>query len=131
MVANKNDPRSWPAIFLSLALLACGGGEGNSQGPPPLPAPTPPAAGTVGDGRLPEILEWARSSQNAPAIAAVVIRRGQVVEKGAVGLRSASANVRVTTDDLWHIGSITKSMTATLAAILVEDGLITWDTRPL
>jgi CubicO group peptidase (beta-lactamase class C family) len=48
-----------------------------------------------------------------------------------VGLRSAQASVRVTTSDQWHIGSMTKSMTATLAAILVEDGLITWDTRPI
>ncbi|HET9865512.1 MAG TPA: serine hydrolase domain-containing protein [Steroidobacteraceae bacterium] len=80
---------------------------------------------------MPELLEWARASQNAPALAAVVIRHGQVIEKGAVGLRSAEASVHVTADDLWHLGSITKSMTATLAGILVEDGLIDWDTRPV
>jgi CubicO group peptidase (beta-lactamase class C family) len=76
-------------------------------------------------------MEWARGAQNAPALAAVVIRRGQVVERGAVGLRSADSSVRVTLTDQWHIGSITKSMTSTLAALLVEDGLITWDTRPI
>jgi CubicO group peptidase (beta-lactamase class C family) len=132
-MANKNNPWRWSAIILACALHACGGGDGkgNGKGPPPLPAPQPPAAGTLGDGRLNELIEWARASQNVPAMAAVVIRRGQIVEKGAVGLRSAQGSVRVTADDRWHIGSITKSMTATLAAILVEDGLITWDTRPI
>jgi CubicO group peptidase (beta-lactamase class C family) len=120
----------WFALPLACALVGCGGG-GDGKGPAPLPVPTAPAAGTLGDGRLNEILEWARDSQHLPAIAAVVIRHGRVVEKGAVGLRSIDASVRVTTDDQWHIGSITKSMTATLAAMLVEDGLITWDTRPI
>ncbi len=62
---------------------------------------------------------------------AIVIRDGQVTERAAVGLRSADGGPGVTTADQWHMGSITKSMTATLAALLVEDGLIDWDTTPL
>ena len=42
-----------------------------------------------------------------------------------------TTTVPVTVDDQWHVGAITQSMTATLAAILVEDGLITWDTTVL
>jgi CubicO group peptidase (beta-lactamase class C family) len=85
----------------------------------------------VGDGRLLDLIEWARASQNAPALAVVLVRRGQIVEMGAVGLRSATSSIQVTTADQWHIGSMTKAMTATLAATLVEDGLITWDTTPV
>ena len=33
----------------------------------------------------------------------------------------------MTQDDLWHIGSITKSMTATLIAKLAEEGVIRWE----
>jgi len=116
--------------LLVLALAACGGG-GDGNGPAPLPPSTAPAPGTVGDGRLNEIIEWARATQNAPALAVIVIRRGQVVERGATGLRSADGSVSVTTQDQWHIGSLTKSMTATLAAMMVEDGLISWNTRPV
>lgn len=126
-MANR---RPWPVMLLVGALAACGGGNDGS-GPPPLPPTTAPAAGTLGDGRLNELMEWARASQNAPALATIVIRHGQVVERGAVGLRSADSSVRVTAADQWHIGSITKSMTSTLAALLVEDGLIAWDTRPI
>lgn len=34
----------------------------------------------------------------------------------------------VTTNDLFHIGSCTKSMTATLAAMLIEENKLRWDT---
>ena len=115
---------------IAVLLVACGGG-GDPAGPPPQPLPAAPAPGTLGDGRLSENLEWARASQGLPALSAVIIRDGLVVERAAVGLRSADANVQVTTTDRWHLGSITKSMTATLAATLVEDGLIDWDTTPV
>ena len=123
-----------PKIMTATAFLwltACGGGGGGIAGPAPLPTPTAPAPGVVGDGRLPELLEWARASQNAPALAVVVVRRGQIAELGAVGLRSANNSIQVTTADRWQIASMTKAMTATLAAILVEDGLISWDTTPV
>lgn len=42
------------------------------------------------------------------------------------GRRSADATAAVTASDQWHIGSDTKSMTATLAARLVEAGHIDW-----
>jgi CubicO group peptidase (beta-lactamase class C family) len=115
--------------LLGLVLAGCGGGD--SSGPAPLPTPTAPAAGVVGDGRLDALIEWARDSQNAPALTAVVVRNGQIVERGATGLRSTRSTAAVTSQDRWHVGSITKSMTATLAATLVEDGSITWDTTPL
>ena len=41
--------------------------------------------------------------------------------------QAREAGIAVTADDLWHIGSDTKSMTATLVARLVERGVIGWD----
>jgi CubicO group peptidase (beta-lactamase class C family) len=43
------------------------------------------------------------------------------------GLRRAGEAAEVAEGDLWHIGSLTKSMTATLAARMVEAGLIGWE----
>jgi CubicO group peptidase (beta-lactamase class C family) len=116
------------ATIVVLCCHACGGGDDD---PAPLPIPAPPSAGTIGDGRLAELVEWARDSQDVPAMAVVLVRNGQVVERAAVGHRSASNNVMVTTDDRWHIGSMSKAITATLAAVLVEDGLIGWDSTPV
>ena len=120
---------AWLAAIFASALCACGGG--NHKGPSALPVPAAPAAGTIGDGRLNDLIEWARASQNAPAMAVVVVRHGRVAERGVVGLRSAGSTVRAGIGDQWMLGSITKSMTATLAAVQVEDGLITWDTTPV
>lgn len=44
------------------------------------------------------------------------------------GVRSLGALARVTESDAWHIGSDTKSMTATLVARLVEAGRLRWTT---
>ena len=51
-----------------------------------------------------------------------------IIELGATGLRAVGYPERVTTNDQWHLGSITKPMTATIAARLVEKGYIKWDT---
>jgi CubicO group peptidase (beta-lactamase class C family) len=127
---------SFQVRWLRIAVLCASGilgacGDGGGGGPPPLDAPPAPAAGTLGDGRLGELLEWARSSQQVPAMGAIVIRHGAVIERGVVGRRSAAGKAEVTLADQWHLGSITKSMTATLAALLVEDGVIAWDSRPI
>ena len=43
------------------------------------------------------------------------------------GVRIFGNDAVVTSKDKWHWGSITKSMTATLVARLVEKGAISWD----
>jgi CubicO group peptidase (beta-lactamase class C family) len=64
---------------------------------------------------------------NLPALAAAVVREGQVIAAGAVGTRRAGANIPVTLNDRFHIGSDTKAMTALLAAMMVEKGKLRWN----
>jgi len=49
-------------------------------------------------------------------------------EEGVAGVRIAGGDAAIEPGDLWHMGSNTKAMTATLAARLVERGVIDWDT---
>lgn len=119
------------SIVALISCAACGGGGGGGNGPAPRSVSEGPAPGTIGDGRLPEIIEWARASQDVPAMAVVLVREGRIVERETVGRRSSSADVLAGDDDRWHIGSMTKAMTSMLAAVLVEDGLISWDSTPL
>jgi CubicO group peptidase (beta-lactamase class C family) len=72
-------------------------------------------------------LEAIRREHNVPALAAAVIRGGEVTQIGAVGVRKAGSDAPVTTADRFHVGSVTKSMTAILAARLVQAGVISWD----
>jgi|DewCreStandDraft_2_1066082.scaffolds.fasta_scaffold00052_94 CubicO group peptidase (beta-lactamase class C family) len=74
-----------------------------------------------------DLLERVRAQFQLPALAAVVVRGDRVVALGAVGVRRLGSDIRVTPQDKFHIGSITKSMTATLAARLVERGTIRWN----
>ena len=84
--------------------------------------------GAAGDGELNAVLQRIRDEEGVPALAALLIHRGKVVESGAVGVCAIGWPERVTVDDRWHLGSITKPMTATLAAVLVEEGVIGWET---
>ncbi len=51
-----------------------------------------------------------------------------LLELAAVGVRKKGTTIPVTPDDVWHLGSITKAMTATLVAQCVAQALLAWDT---
>ena len=76
---------------------------------------------------LSELLKNKLEGSHLPALSAAVIVDGKLKAQGAAGVRKKGDETAVTANDKFHIGSCTKSMTATLAAILVEDGLIEWD----
>lgn len=121
-MSNVNPHRNslwWAAAATSVILapifMGCSG------------PPSPIDSGKLGDGQLPAILEQVRANANLPALGAMVVRGGEIVESAVVGLRAKGHAEKATIDDLWHIGSNTKAMTATLAGILVERGLLQWD----
>lgn len=74
------------------------------------------------------MLEKIRAQQGLPALCAAMIREGRIVAIGVAGVRQYGVTARATTLDKWHVGSCTKSMTASLAAMLVEDGTLKWET---
>jgi len=57
------------------------------------------------------------------------MREGKVVEIAATGSRQFGESQPVTNDDLWHLGSCTKSMTATLAGIMHDEGKVRWEMK--
>lgn len=50
-------------------------------------------------------------------VAAAVMTDGRLVAAAASGERRRGSGIPVTVDDRWHVGSVTKSMTATLLAV--------------
>ncbi len=127
------------SIVCVLWLAACGNVGGVSTGdlvitPPnggPGIPPSPIEPGVVGDGRLLDLVETMRDRYNLPAMGAIIVAQGQIAEQSVSGVRSNSSNGQVSISDRWHIGSVTKAMTATLTAIMVEQSLITWATTPM
>lgn len=87
------------------------------------------ASGARADDSKQTILNGIREKHSVPGLAAAVYREGELVFSGVSGFRESGNPALVERDDLWHIGSCTKSMTATLAGILVDEGRIKWDAR--
>lgn len=106
----------------SLAGLGCAGPE------PPAVVPYSEVDAATGYGDLSDYLEAYRLAYGLPAMAAAVVDTGGIVAMGAAGERRAGSGVPVSLADQWHIGSSAKSMTATLAAFLVEEGRLSWET---
>ena len=68
-----------------------------------------------------------RKETGLTAVAAAVAVDGRLAGTAAIGERRRRGGVPVTVDDRWHVGSVTKSMTATLLAVLEDDGLLAAD----
>jgi len=88
-------------------------------------AAVPRAAGAVES--LDATLRPYLAKYGLPALAAAVVRNGEVVASGAVGTRRVGADLPVSVEDRFHLGSDTKAMTALLAGMLVDEGKLRWD----
>lgn len=82
----------------------------------------------VGDPELLSILSDVRTRTGVPAMAAAFVTSRGLEKVAAVGTRKAGTKVPVTLDDLWHLGSCTKTMTSTLVAQLIEQDRLAWTT---
>ena len=89
-----------------------------------------PAPITNGSGNkeLAELIESIRVKEGLPALAAAIIVNGKIHATAAVGTRKLHTENWVSVSDKFMIGSCGKAFTATLAAVLVENGLIGWNT---
>jgi CubicO group peptidase (beta-lactamase class C family) len=61
-------------------------------------------------------------------MAAAVLRGERIIAQGVAGVRKRGTADRITLDDRFHLGSAAKAMTATLVAMLVEEGKLNWTT---
>lgn len=77
---------------------------------------------------LKSVVDEKRESAELVGLGAVVIQDSKVIGLSVSGERKKGGGVFIAQEDLWHIGSITKSFTATLIARLIEKGYLKWDT---
>ncbi|CAA6819021.1 MAG: Beta-lactamase [uncultured Sulfurovum sp.] len=116
--------KKWIFLLTTLVLVGCGSNNSsNSQASQNQEEPV--------NATIEESLSYYRDKYNVPAMAAVVVKDNKIVEKASLGLRKFGSIETVEENDHWGIGSITKSMTATLSAILVDKGILDWNTTLL
>ncbi len=102
----------------TMFLFACGGGGNTPESVIPDNQLTTSEAYTA-------VLE----QHSVPAIGGAYIEGSEVMEQFALGNRVEGDSTPVLMSDRWHIGSVTKSFTSTLAAKLIELGYMDWDMR--
>lgn len=71
-------------------------------------------------------LETIREEENLPALGAAIVTSKGLQAIATTGFRKRGAPTPVSDEDLWHLGSCGKAMTATVMARLVERGLVQW-----
>ena len=83
---------------------------------------------SFGDSEIVELLLPIRAEYDVPAIAAAIVTSDGIWRHAVVGVRKRGAEAAATLEDAWHLGPNTKAMTGTLAASLVEDEVLRWET---
>jgi len=69
-----------------------------------------------------------REKTAVPALACAVADASAVVAAAVAGVRNVGADTPVGLSDQFHIGTVTKAMTSTLLAMLIQDKRLTWAT---
>lgn len=87
-----------------------------------------PAASADPAPELDAVLAEAMNGTKTPAIAALVMLGGKITQESVRGVRRNDAADPALIEDVWLIGSNGKPMTAALIAILVDRGVLAWDT---
>jgi len=110
-------------VFLFvLTMTSC------SKDEDPQPIPTPLEVGIAGDDLLIPNVKKILEDSNMPGMAVMTMKSGQILEKAEYGVQKTGTTDSILENSKWHMGSITKSMTATLTGILIEKGFLTWET---
>lgn len=77
------------------------------------------------------LLTRLREQHGLPALAAVVVSSDATLDLAVTGLRRQGKPEAVERADRFHLGSMGKALTATVVARLVEEGKLSWTTRPV
>jgi CubicO group peptidase (beta-lactamase class C family) len=136
MAKQQHKPRRLALWLIGLVVLTAGAWLGSrfaaslSPGIDPAFAAAPPGEDPAWPAdleRLDAQLEPIRARHRVPALALAIVRGERLAALGVVGVRRAGRPERATWSDSFRIGSDTKALTATLAACLIEEGKLHWD----
>ena len=83
-------------------------------------------AGIGKESPLAELVIKLRRENKLVGLAAMVMVNGKVVDSAVDGERKTGSGVPLEIGDRWHLGSVTKSITATMIARLVEAKQMKW-----
>lgn len=74
-------------------------------------------------------LDAVERSGRVSGLAAVVVKDDQVLLQRGIGYADTTRHLPVTPDTVFRLASLSKAFASTLTAMLVNDGMLDWDTR--
>ena len=74
-------------------------------------------------------LDGLESSSDVSGLAVAVIKDDKVLLERGVGYANASTREPVTANTVFRLASLSKAFATAMAALLVQDGVISWDTK--
>lgn len=129
------------AVAAGLALTACSvGSEASAPSPTATGAPVNPnpAADAVAEVTrahvdaaiedLPASVESAMTETGTPGIAVGVVYDGEVLFVDGFGVRDLESGDAVDADTVFALASVSKSLSASVIARAMDEGIVTWDT---
>jgi CubicO group peptidase (beta-lactamase class C family) len=120
------------AIALSILAAACstsvppGGGAPSDLGAANDP-PTPPGGADLGSSPLDDYIRGQMALSHAPGLSAAIVKGGQIAWKAAYGFRDAAQAIPVTSDTLFQLASVSKTVLSVAVMQLVEQGKLALD----
>jgi len=126
-------PRACALLALSvLATFACAAAPApagwSSSDLGATRARRPPAAESLADVSV--MLDSVVRRGRVPGMVALVMSDGRIVARGAAGVRHRGEPGKLAFDDTFLLCSAGKAMVATLAAMAVDDGTLSWSSSP-
>jgi CubicO group peptidase (beta-lactamase class C family) len=111
-----NHARVVPGFAALLVLAACAA-----------TVPQPRLGELARSHELLQVLAGYSPDVNGPAWAAAVVKGDKVVAVAGIGLHDVQTGTSLVVDrDLFHWGSVTESVTATMISGLIQDGTLSW-----
>jgi len=122
--------------LLSLCLPLCAQGAARKvhKAGSPRPLPTLTGTGIPGDAAatahdFSQWLDAIEQSGQVSGLAVAIVKKDQVLLQRGIGYADAQRSLPVTPDTVFRLASLSKAFASALTAILVDEGMLSWDTH--
>lgn len=112
------------AAVAALGLLAALAAPASAR-----PSPAPPSPAGLSPAQIDQIAERGLDRFNVTGAAVGIVKDGDIVLLRGYGWRDRAAKKPVDENTIFNIASNSKAFTAAALGILVDEGVLTWDTR--
>ncbi len=118
---------------IGLAALALTSADASAQSVEPGITPASDVVAVAPDGidaavaDLPDVIADIMTRSGVPGVAVAVVQQGETLFMEGYGIRKVGTAEQVTPQTVFQIASVSKSISATVAAIAISRGDVSWD----